>query len=206
MSINSLWPSDTTWRQSSGSTLAQVMVCCLTAPSHYLNQCWLVISEVQWYSYSISHGMPQPPIIKLRLKIAYLKFHSNFQRGQWIMLKTGLALANGFKNASCRFGRGRTNSPFIKYQTIYQLPTLSQSYLLWRLYRGNRYMTYNNIISIYVFIIVEYIWLLLLSHSLPPPWPTAVCLNFTPDMLIHNVDMSSSPTCHYFVPILWVKK
>ena len=27
------------WRQRSGSTLAQVMACCLTAPSHYLNQC-----------------------------------------------------------------------------------------------------------------------------------------------------------------------
>ena len=38
--INSLlWPSDTIWRQRSGSTLAPVMACCLTAPSHYLNQC-----------------------------------------------------------------------------------------------------------------------------------------------------------------------
>ena len=45
--INSLCPSDTIWRQRSGSTLAQVMPCCLTAPSHYLNQCWLIISEVQ---------------------------------------------------------------------------------------------------------------------------------------------------------------
>ena len=44
--INSLWPSDAIWRQRSGSTLAQVMVCCLTAPNHYLNQCWLIISEV----------------------------------------------------------------------------------------------------------------------------------------------------------------
>ena len=50
--FNSLWPCDTIWRQRSVSTLAQVMACCLTAPSHYLNQCWLVISEVQWYSYS----------------------------------------------------------------------------------------------------------------------------------------------------------
>ena len=50
-SINSLWSSDTIWRQRSGSTLAQVMACCLTAPSHYLNQCWLIISEVQWYWY-----------------------------------------------------------------------------------------------------------------------------------------------------------
>ena len=42
--INSLCPSDTIWRQRSGSTLAQVMACCLAAPSHYLNKCWLIIS------------------------------------------------------------------------------------------------------------------------------------------------------------------
>ena len=33
--INSLWPSDTIWRQRSGSTLAKVMACCQTAPSHH---------------------------------------------------------------------------------------------------------------------------------------------------------------------------
>ena len=48
--INSLGPSDAIWRQKSGSTMAQVMVCCLTAPSHYLNQCWLIISIVLWHS------------------------------------------------------------------------------------------------------------------------------------------------------------
>ena len=32
-------------RQRSGSTLAQVMVWCLMAPRHYLNQCWLIISK-----------------------------------------------------------------------------------------------------------------------------------------------------------------
>ena len=31
--------------------LAQVIACCLTTPSHYLNQCWQIISEVQWHSY-----------------------------------------------------------------------------------------------------------------------------------------------------------
>ena len=50
VTVNSLWPSDATWWQRSGSTLAQVMACCLTAPSHYLNQCWLIISEAQWHS------------------------------------------------------------------------------------------------------------------------------------------------------------
>ena len=49
--FNFLWPSDTIWQQTSGSTLAQVMAWCLTAPSHYLNQCWLIISEVKWNSY-----------------------------------------------------------------------------------------------------------------------------------------------------------
>ena len=35
----SLRPSGALWRQRSGSTLAQVMAFCMTAPSHYLNQC-----------------------------------------------------------------------------------------------------------------------------------------------------------------------
>ena len=35
--VISLWPSDATWRHRSGSTLTQVMACCLAAPSHYLN-------------------------------------------------------------------------------------------------------------------------------------------------------------------------
>ena len=41
--INSLWPSDDIWRHRYGLTLAQVMVCCLTASSRYLNQCWLKV-------------------------------------------------------------------------------------------------------------------------------------------------------------------
>ena len=49
--FNSLWPGDPIWRHGTRSTLAQVMACCLTAPSHYLNhQCWLIISKIQWHS------------------------------------------------------------------------------------------------------------------------------------------------------------
>ena len=50
-SFNSLWPSDAIWQHRSGSTLAQVMARCLTAPSHHLNQCWLRTSMVRWHSY-----------------------------------------------------------------------------------------------------------------------------------------------------------
>ena len=48
--LNSLGPSDSMWRWRSWSTLVQLMSCCLTAPSHYLNQCWLIISQVMWHS------------------------------------------------------------------------------------------------------------------------------------------------------------
>ena len=37
----------TPYGDRSGSTLAQVTACCLMAPSHYLNQCWLIISKIQ---------------------------------------------------------------------------------------------------------------------------------------------------------------
>ena len=48
--VNSLCPSDAIWRYRSGSRLALVMACCLMAPSHYPNQCWLIISQVLWHS------------------------------------------------------------------------------------------------------------------------------------------------------------
>ena len=38
--LNSLWPRDAIWLHRLGSPLVQVMACCLTTPSHYLN----------WYS------------------------------------------------------------------------------------------------------------------------------------------------------------
>ena len=44
--LNSLLPSDTLWQHKSGSTLAQVMACCLTATSHCLNRCRFIISKV----------------------------------------------------------------------------------------------------------------------------------------------------------------
>ena len=53
--INSLWPSDTMWWHRSGTTLAQVMACCLMAPSRYLNQSWLEIICI--YPSAISHKM-----------------------------------------------------------------------------------------------------------------------------------------------------
>ena len=84
VTINSMWPSDAIWRQRSGSTLAQVMASYLTAPSHYLNQCWLIISPVtfilgQFHERCLNHqSLKSVDPSKICLKITCLKFHSNF--------------------------------------------------------------------------------------------------------------------------------
>ena len=46
--VNSVWPSEAIWRYDTLSTL--VMACCLIAPHHYRNQCWLIINKIQWHS------------------------------------------------------------------------------------------------------------------------------------------------------------
>ena len=49
----------------------QVMACYLMAPSHYLNQCWLIITEVQWRS---SEGKFAWEIIAISLKLFFYDF------------------------------------------------------------------------------------------------------------------------------------
>ena len=59
--------------------MIQAISHCLTAPSHYLNQCWLLINEVLWHSSGpILQELSQSPITELSLKITYLKVHWNF--------------------------------------------------------------------------------------------------------------------------------
>ena len=77
INFNSLWPIDTIWWHRSGSTLAQVMACCLMPPSHYLHQCWLIIGKVQLHPASEIQEIPQPSITTINWKVTYLKFHSN---------------------------------------------------------------------------------------------------------------------------------
>ena len=50
LKIIALWANDDICWHISGSPLAQVMAHCLTAPSHHLNQCWLIITEVLKHS------------------------------------------------------------------------------------------------------------------------------------------------------------
>ena len=83
--FNSLGLSDAIWRQKSGSTLAHVMACCLTAPSHNLNQCWLIISKVQWHSSKANFTRDTSAINHwycLENQVPKISF--KFPTGQWV--------------------------------------------------------------------------------------------------------------------------
>ena len=83
--FNSLRPSDAIWRQWSWTTLAQVMACCLTAPSHYLNQCWLIIRGVLWHSSENSFtGIAQGIDSGYEFEKDILKNIFKSPRGQWV--------------------------------------------------------------------------------------------------------------------------
>ena len=85
MTFNSLRPSDTIWRQRTGSTLAQVVACCLTTPSHYMNQCWLIITKVLWLSYEGNFARDASIINHWNLFENYMsKISFKFPRGRWV--------------------------------------------------------------------------------------------------------------------------
>ena len=102
LNINSLWPSDTIWWHRTGSTLVQAMTCCMMAPSHYLNQCWLIISKVQWHSSEGSFTRDTPAInhsSKLENYINKVSFIS--PRGQWV--NSSNSLSQNLSLNQCRF-------------------------------------------------------------------------------------------------------
>ena len=73
--VNSLWPSNVIWWHRSWSTVAAAMACCHQAPSHYLNQCWLLISEDLWHSPErpVPQQVPQVLFWRMSLNILLLK-------------------------------------------------------------------------------------------------------------------------------------
>ena len=76
--INSLWPSGAIWWHRSGSILAQVMACCLTAPSHHLNQYWFIFKGVLWPSPEGNFIGRLNISIYMILKITNLRLQSHF--------------------------------------------------------------------------------------------------------------------------------
>ena len=85
ITFNSLWPSDAIWWQGSRSTLVQVMACCLMAPSHHMNQCWLIISKVEWHSSKGKFTKDTSAINHWNYLENYVpKISFQFLRGHWV--------------------------------------------------------------------------------------------------------------------------
>ena len=82
-----------TWRYRSGSPSAQVMAWCLMAPSHYLNQCWLIISKVHQHSAEGNFTRDNSSHESLKLAWKLLKFHLPFWiQDNLVNLETVLSL------------------------------------------------------------------------------------------------------------------
>ena len=85
--INSLGPSDATWRQRTESTLAQAMACCLTAPNHYVNQCWLIINKfLRHPSEGITPRKSEETHQYNKIENYIFKIAFRSPRGQWVNL------------------------------------------------------------------------------------------------------------------------
>ena len=72
--VDSLWPSYTVQWNRKGSTPVHVLVCCMTAPSHYLIQCWLITNGFLLHSPTTNFTGRAPEIIhKMSLKITFVR-------------------------------------------------------------------------------------------------------------------------------------
>ena len=77
--LNSLWLRDAIWWHISR---------CLTAPSHYLNQCWLFIRGVMWHSSKTCFlELFSVPTLSKRLKDVLVKLllHHPESMSQWLI-------------------------------------------------------------------------------------------------------------------------
>ena len=85
----------------SGSTLVQVMACCLTAPSHYLNQCWLsAMRSPGIYLKAISQIQPQLLFTVKCLEIAYLKIILNLQGNNELTVHSSMVSHNSIVHST----------------------------------------------------------------------------------------------------------
>ena len=122
--VNSLWPSDAIWRHISGTTLAQVRACCLTAPSHYLNHCLFIFKGVFGPSprlKAIWYGLLKISLFflsKVSLKVRLLKLFTNLP-GAYKKLNSACKLALYLKLLmpwKCHCGNSYTGKKTSSYQ------------------------------------------------------------------------------------------
>ena len=95
------------------------MACCLTAPSHYLNQCWLIISKHIWHPPgAIWQGIHQPSITK----ISYLKFCPNLTGVKNLI---SMCITDGYMSCLCKPINNYEKKTLIIQRAYISCPTCS---------------------------------------------------------------------------------
>ena len=131
--VNSLRPSDAIWRQWSWTTLAQVMACCLTAPSHYLNQCWLITRGVLWHTSESSFaGIAQGIDSGYEFEKDILKNIFKSPRGQWVK-KCEISIWKHNYIHHKRFGSHFCQTGSIYIENIYHIGWFRAEMLPWNI-------------------------------------------------------------------------
>ena len=90
----------TMWWHRSRSTLAQVMACCLTTPSHYLNQYRLIISDWGIHLWVISWQMLKISIFDMCLKITNFRLQPHLPGANVLNIQETLLYIYGSWNWS----------------------------------------------------------------------------------------------------------
>ena len=165
------------WQHRSMSTLAQVMACCLTAPSHSLIQCWLIISKVQWHS---SKGNFTAGISAINhcnwLKKYSSKISLNSPRPQWV---------NSLEPGRC----GSSFKSFIYKHTLWIKFMLSTSCEI-----AHRWMP-QGLMDDFPTLVQIMAWCYCLSGNKPLPEP--MLNEFYVAIRHHKTRISSSPFRNY---------
>ena len=91
---NSSPPSAAYMRQWIGSALAQIMACRHSAPSHYLNQCWVIVNwtvrnKLQWKL----NGILSFSFKKMHLKMSSARMAAILSRGRWVNIWQAICLS-----------------------------------------------------------------------------------------------------------------
>ena len=78
------------------------MACCLTAPSHYLNQCWLIVNTDQWRLSKVNFTRDTPAIIhENQLQFAEIKFLSNLPGANELNVFEMVAISPPYVECPC---------------------------------------------------------------------------------------------------------
>ena len=130
--LNTLWPSDPIWWHTSDSILVQVMACYLTAPSHYLDQCWLLINKLHWHSLERTFTMSALAIFPYNVSGNYTFKIFASPRVQWpVWYKSFLLSGLNHSDYTRKISRGLQSSfkiPICSTVIYYLYIYLSQSY------------------------------------------------------------------------------